>query len=326
MGNILKVLAVVIAITLTGGGAMAAGNKAIAGKDGMVIRSFDTLYEPSAVVSLPGGNVMMFEDDGQEIVTVHRLVEDKEGLLLERVESSVPVLDIGDVEGAALGRNGTVVAMSSHSPNKKGKQKDKREQLLYFSPGKESDPVLVSGKRLKNEIVESLLRIDSSLKEAAVELNIEGLSFTADGNGLLIGLRAPVYQGKAIIMELTNPYALVSKDYSPQLSSKPILQNLGGSGVRAMTYDSKGKRYLVASEVKTKKGNMRPRLWSWQNGAPVVRAKINGLKKLKNIEGMTVVQHKNNRFLLLVCDDGNKKKGKGASYTLVNMEQVRIVE
>jgi hypothetical protein len=92
-----------------------------------------------------------------------------------------------------------------------------------------------------------------------------------------------------------------------------------------MTYELSSDQYYFANEVKTKKGNMRPRLWRWGGGDQLaLRINFPGLKELKNIEGMAFVQHKTGRFLLLVCDDGDKKKKRGAGYALVRVDQLQV--
>ncbi|BHH84992.1 DUF3616 domain-containing protein [Desulforhopalus sp. 52FAK] len=322
MTRIVTVTVLIIFIIFANGVGMAKNERLGADGNGLIIRSFERLYEPSAVVSLPGGDVMVFEDEGQA-PSIHRVTEDKDGLLLTRLETTLPDLAASDIEGAALGKSGIVVAMTSHSKNREGQKKNKREKIVYLDPGKKSKPMVVSGGGLLKEINQYLATIDSSLQKKSADLNIEGISFTADEKELLIGLRTPVYQHKAIVVKLTNPYELASKKASPQLSQQKMLLDLGGAGVRALTYDKKAGLYFVVSEVETKKGKMRPRLWAWnKETGSTVRMVFTGVKKLRNVEGITIVEHKNRRFLLLVCDDGKKKKREGASYVLVDIDQI----
>ena len=51
-----------------------------------------------------------------------------------------------------------------------------------------------------------------------------------------------------------------------------------------------------------------------------------GLKKLKNIEGLTFFRTQGEDKILFVCDDGNKKKKQGAHYAIVTMREIKEKE
>jgi hypothetical protein len=62
-------------------------------------------------------------------------------------------------------------------------------------------------------------------------LNIEGLAATP-GGGLLIGFRNPTPSGKALLVPLTNPNAVLSGDAAT--FGDPVLLDLGGLGIRSL--------------------------------------------------------------------------------------------
>ena len=69
--------------------------------------------------------------------------------------------------------------------------------------------------------------------------NIEGLA--TDGKSLLIGLRSPVANGKAWILRLANPAAIVADvDEKPQITVKAQVDLGDGRGIRAMTESDDG--------------------------------------------------------------------------------------
>lgn len=292
-------------------------------KEELVIKSFHKLYEPSAVVTLPNGNVMIFEDEGGDVVTVHRISEEKGELFLEKVDSSVPTLPVDDIEGAVLGANEAVLAITSHSRNKKGKRKSVREKLVSINL-KSSDTSTISTEDLVEQINQHLVPIDRQLKDDLKKLDIEAISFTGNGENLLIGLRDPVYQGKAIVVELINLVEVLTQESWPKLSHQPILLDLGGAGVRAMTYDKKREIQYIVSEVEHgKKAKMQARLWAWDKEKESVdRMTFKGIKKLNNIEGVTIVEYANQEYLLVVCDNGDKSKKRDANYAFIKLGQV----
>ncbi len=74
-------------------------------------------------------------------------------------------------------------------------------------------------------------------------LSIEGLAATAD-KGLLIGFRNPQPQGKALVVPLRNPAAVIDKGAKPVFGDLIVL-DLGGRGVRSM--DRVGKELLISA-------------------------------------------------------------------------------
>jgi hypothetical protein len=82
--------------------------------------------------------------------------------------------------------------------------------------------------------------------------------------------------------------------------------------------------YLIANETVSSKGKMRSRLWYWQGSAhEPVQVKLEGLKKLKNIEGLTSYRHDKQESILVVCDDGSRKKGTGAHFAIFPLADIK---
>lgn len=293
-------------------------------KDEIHIRSFEDLYEPSAAVALEGGGVLLLEDDGAEMASLHEIVQDDFGLLLKKQYTGDVHLDVTDVEGAAKGGQDRVFVMTSHSVNKRGLRRAKREQLLQLKVSEKMDMEFLGGTGLWDEVIGELLKIDPAMSDRKKELNVEGIAFAKSEDALMLGLRNPTYKGRAIVLLLENPYEIVSENYTPKFSVEPLLLDLGGAGVRTMSFHEGSGQYFFVSEVKTKKKKMRSRLWAWDGNVDhdPVRMTVPGLKRLKNIEGLTFFNFRKKDMVLLVCDDGNKKKKKGAHYAIIETGQV----
>jgi hypothetical protein len=284
------------------------------------LSTFAEIYEPSTVIQLADGQVLIAEDEGDQPLYLSRVVNLKGNLKLKPVQLQGADGGLDDLEGSALGKDGAVYLITSHSVNKKGKRKKKREVLvrLTFKNGKISENTTYGGLLLP---MREALEGKSEIKTAnSQQLNIEGLCFDSSKKRLLLGLRAPLAGNKAIILVLENPYALFSKGQAPRFQQKNIYLNLGGGGIRSITYDSQHKVYLLANEIPNKKGKLRSAVWAW-DGKPdsqPSRVILPKLKGIKNIEGMTLVKFQKKTFILMVTDDGDRKKKKGAHYCFLD--------
>jgi hypothetical protein len=324
--NYLLPLIVMIALwgftILTVGSSVAAGTK-------LKVLTFADVYEPSTVVQLAEGWVLIAEDEGEEPLFLSRVLSLGNDLSLEPVRlkgisgalfSTPSSGALDDLEGSALGKDGQVFLITSHSTNKKGKRKKKREILtrLVFKDGRISEKTHYSDLFTPMKgVLESEPVRDTATSQ---ELDIEGLSFDSAKNRLLLGLRSPLAGGKAIILVLENPYALFSDDQPPKFQQKKIYLDIGGGGIRSITYDSSRKVYLLANEIPNKKGKLRPALWAWdgKSHSSPTRVVLPKQKGIKNIEGIALVKSQKKTFLLMVCDDGDPQKKKGAHYTFLD--------
>ena len=222
-------------------------------------RKFELIYEPSGVQQLPDGRFVVVEDEAFHPMGVFTLEPD--GKVSEQplyrsslISWSSPnrVLNtLEDLEAMAVDEHGRVYAITSHSRKENGKRDDKREQLARF--GLEGEQIVdfqvLRGLRKK------ISRQHGSLKEATRirdvkdggGFNIEGLSFDAAKQKLLIGLRSPLAGENAIIVVLENPRAVFDSDEEPHISDQLIELDLAGGGIRAMSYDPHLGGYLIIS-------------------------------------------------------------------------------
>ncbi len=86
----------------------------------------------------------------------------------------------------------------------------------------------------------------------AAGLNIEGLTITKSGTGLMLGLRSPLVERKAVLIPVLNAAAaldLHSPAPQPAQLGEPVLLDLGGRGIRSMEWDASLDRYWIAAGV-----------------------------------------------------------------------------
>ena len=133
--------------------------------------------------------------------------------------------------------------------------------------------------------------------------NIEGLAPARETGHLLIGFRNPVPQGKALIVRLENPAALVTGTAAAaQLSVGGVL-DLEGRGIRALEFVPALDRYLVLAGAFNDAQEFRLYEWAGRPDAPA-RPLIDHISDLKPEELIVVDATDREITLQLLSDDG----------------------
>ncbi len=160
-----------------------------------------------------------------------------------------------DLEGAAPVGN-RIYWIASHSTNGKGKPSPSRRRFFATDVKVVNDQVTLTTVGLPyKDLVQAfedtpalrhlhLARAARIAPERPGGLNIEGLSATPSG-ALLIGLRNPVPEGKALLIPLENPAEVITGK-SARLGY-PITLELGGRGVRSIEYVAARREYLIVA-------------------------------------------------------------------------------
>ena len=275
---------------------------------------FSGMCDASAVVSLDN-EFFAVADDEESIINVYsrhhvgravRTVNVAAFLGLRRRAAEV------DLEGSArLGDR--VYWISSHGRNAEGKEQPSRRRF-FATTGAVSNGVidLRPVGRPYARLLEDLMRdprlaafnlaaASQRMPKAPGALNIEGLCATPEGH-LLIGFRNPIPDGKALIVPLLNPAAVVEGTQTARFG-EPILLDFGGLGIRSIAY-RRDRYWLVAGAYDTE---MRSRLYQWRGGAdtpqPVALTELAGL----NPEALTFFDGPEGDQLWVLSDDGTVK-------------------
>lgn len=195
-----------------------------------------------------------------------------------------------DIEGAA--RDGDVIYwVSSHGTSRKGKRRASR--LQFFGTR------IIDGATLALEPVgKPYTRLLDDLDNfyPGADFNIEGLAM-GPGGSVLLGLRSPVFDGRALVMRITNPREVL--DGEPPVFSDESYLDLGGLGIRSI--DRLGDGYLVAAGPS---GDERTaRLFLWDGAAGVTALPI----ELGDIMPEALVVR--GRTVLMLSDDGSLRVG-----------------
>jgi len=298
-------------------------------------RQFDLIYEPSGVQQLPDGRFVVVEDEAVHPLDVLSLQPDGQVTELPVYRSSLfswsspnrVLKTLEDLEAVAVDERGLVYAITSHSRKENGKRDDKREQLARF--GLEGEQVVDFRvlRGLRKQISKQHVSLKDATKIRDVKdgggFNIEGLSFDAAKQNLLMGLRSPLAGSNAIIVVLENPRAVFDRDEEPRISDRLIELDLAGGGIRAMCYDPHLGGFLIVSR-KPKKSF---KLWLWSGDADESpqRLRIPGIKNLRQAEGVTPVRQDGRPAgVLIVSDDGMGLKRKPGHYIYLRYETLVI--
>jgi hypothetical protein len=271
---------------------------------------FEGGCDASGAVALGGGLFVVGDDEDN----VLRLYDGRRGGAPLRSVDLSPQLELpakkrppeADIE-AATGLGSRAFWLSSHGRNSAGKEDPSRFRFFASTaPGDGAGLTLVG--RPYTRLLEDLLGAPQlaafGLAEAAQlapkasgGLNIEGLTAMPDGRALLIGFRSPRPGGKALVVPLLNPEALVDGS-EPARFGDAVLLDLGGLGVRSLSWWR--DRYLlvggaVASEAPS-------RLFTWRGGDDVPVA-VEGVD-FTGLNPEAFVTPEDSEDILVLSDDG----------------------
>jgi hypothetical protein len=196
--------------------------------------------------------------------------------------------------------------MTSHGRNASGKAKPERLRLFAASVPERDEPLVVTGRAYEH-LLDDLLadpRLSRfGLREAAERapkapggLNLEGMTARREG-GVWIGFRNPIPDGKALLVPLLNPEAVV-RETRAQLG-EPRLLDLGGLGVRAISHRA-GRYLILAGRFDSSAGS---RLYTWDGAAELKRDTRDQLAGL-NPEGFFTPDGGGD--VLVLSDDGSQ--------------------
>jgi hypothetical protein len=224
-----------------------------------------------------------------------------------------------DLEGAARVGN-RIYWIGSHGRNKDGKYRANRHR--FFATEVTETP---QGPRLRSvgspcsTLVSAMLTTPSlaslHLDAAAAlppdfkgGLNIEALAARPDGS-LWIGFRGPLAKGKALLVPLLNPDAVL-EGQAPRFGP-PTRLDLGGRGLRDMAWTG-SEWILVAGATGGDQKGTRLFRWSREGSSPIA-LDLPGLKNIR-IEAVAIPPERPVRRLFLCSDDSNRKSGETPSF------------
>jgi hypothetical protein len=232
-----------------------------------------------------------------------------------KVKDGKEKFDECDLEGAAkIGDR--IYWIGSHGANKDGKPKKERQVLFATKAiGSDAETKLEMAGSVYRTLLDDLqanhdlgsYELGEAAKKPPKEegaLNIESLC-TA-GDALYIGFRNPVPEGKALVVPLANPEAVIAEG-KPAMFGKPISLDLGGLGIRDMVW-WRDSFLIIAGDYRDRfDSDAKPsKLFSWKGGddQPVdLQVDFGDL----NPEAVIVFPDEKSDRVLILSDDGARK-------------------
>lgn len=217
-----------------------------------------------------------------------------------------------DIEGAA--RMGEVTFwIGSHGRNKAGELRPDRHRLVAFRLRDESgtpriervgQPVTTLLDQLASAPALARFHLGAASRLAPEEpggFNIEGLAAGPDGS-LLIGLRSPVPEGRALLIPLKNPLEVI--EGRPAVFGEAHQLDLEGRGVRDLLWT--GREFIIVAG--SAQGGGKSRLYRWAGGTAVPQRLEITWPKSFNPEAVVLFDSGGKERLLVLSDDGNRKR------------------
>lgn len=260
-----------ILLSLTLGLVLAGGAAAQTPEPAKEVVLYSGPCEASAALMLEPGVFVVGDDDERDLRVYQRDDPAKPPKKLEI--SGLPGLEEkADLEGAA--RIGDEIYwIGSHSRKNSGVEDLERHRLFaikvksadgQFSAEAVGKPYTKLLEDLQEDGRFGRFNLGAAAQLAPVEcggLNIEGLAATPDGK-LLLGFRGPIRGGKALIVPLSNPRAVLTGG-KPSFGD-PIELNLGGLGIRSMEHWPAADAYLIIAGSFEDGGRFQAYRWSGQ--------------------------------------------------------------
>ncbi len=217
-----------------------------------------------------------------------------------------------------------LVWMTSHGRNKNAKEKPERLRLFATTAPVDGLGLAISGtpyELLLDDLITAptLARFDLATAatlapKAPGGLNLEGLTSRPDG-ALLLGLRNPIPDGRALVVPLENPLEVLAGTARARLG-QPVQLDLGGLGLRAMSRLPDG--YLLVAGTSASGGTSR--LFRWDGvGAPVATG-----VRLDDVNPEAIVTFADTPRVLLLSDDGELAIGGVACKDLPDASRRRF--
>ena len=272
------------------------------------------MSDASAGVAL-GGGLFVAADDEQNILRVYQrsrpgdpVAEFDLAPYLE-LETKSPEVDL---EAAAPAGN-RVYWISSHGTNKSGKVRTNRRRFFAtrFEVSNDKVKMELVGRPYKH-LVEDMVATPQLKKynlaakaklapKTRGGLNIEGMTI-APGGELLLGLRSPLAERRAIMIPLVNPNEVLTGTRAK--FGQPIELDFGGLGVRSLTYRPDRNDFAIIAGPQSSGKNYLYR-WSGKPGDAPIR--VPGLDFSSwNPEAGVIDADAADKGLFILSDDGDK--------------------
>lgn len=226
-------------------------------------------FEASGVVEVPGTSQVLFVDDGRsrEVFLMELAADGSQKGAAQPVTLGA---DVTDLEGITTdGRQFYAVGSQS---KKTGFDGDGLVRFT-FDPATRSIAGMERIQGLKAWLATNVAELRGAETRVGDDvLNIEGLAWDPRGNRLLLGLRAPVVGGAALIIPIKlidSTAGFTRENLSVDVAA--IRVPLNGAGIRSLEYDAHAGAFRIITGAGANEESREFRIveWDGQAGSPV---------------------------------------------------------
>lgn len=271
---------------------------------------FRGMCDASGAVEL-GGARFAVGDDEDNLLRIYE--SDRGGEPLDILDVS-PALDLpvkkktpeADIEAATrIGER--ALWLTSHGLNSKGEFQPSRFRFFATTAPTERAPLTSVGVAyhgLLQDLIEAPGLARYELAQAITlppkrgGMNIEGMARGSDQHSVLLGLRSPLFDRRALVVPLLNPLQLVAAGNTQRALFGPArLLDLNGLGVRALL--AWRGQYLVVAGALDREASSRLYLWDGADHVQLVHD-----VSLDGFNPEAIVGRAEDTRVLLLSDDG----------------------
>jgi Protein of unknown function (DUF3616) len=256
-------------------------------------------FEASGAVYVPGTDSVLFIDDGRpdEILLMQ---VDQSGQQVGTARALKLGARVENPEGITFDGAHFYVVGSQSIPKRAEQNAVAR---FVFDPNAQTITGVEVIKDLRGLLLAKVaaLQVDGGRKGADGGLNIEGIAWDPLNNRLLLGLRSPIKDGRALVLpiKLRDAGGPFSADNLDLADSRPIELSLAGSGIRDIQYDSNLKSFLLISGAPENQIKGEFILWQWDGTSqPRQVARLDSNIKPEGVTGVKL----GGGYILMVGD------------------------
>lgn len=268
--------------------------------------------EVSGVAFLPGDRLLVVaddpfpDDDGHSVFLLKNASQHLQAGDIKATDlEPIPIAaDPSDLEDVAWDRESSIFLVTSHSLNRRGEEKKKRQMIVRLSV---DDNGIKAGP--SSALLVPLELCEARSRTAAqVGFNIEGAAWSREGH-LLLGLRAPTRTAREERPDESNEDAILldsDSDSGSFRASASAGLKLNGNGIRGLFYDpdAKGLWILAGLSPDLRDGLVREwALWFRHDDGQLKLVLLpQEAATLDNAESVTRISAGDADFLLIVED------------------------
>ena len=259
-------------------------------------------FEASGVAAVPHGNqVLVVDDESERHVYLMELGSD--GAQRRPVTPIALAADVTDPEGITFdGERFYVVGSQS---KKSGFDGDGLVRFAFDARKREIGSVeRIQG--LKAWLAAHVAELRGAERRSGDDvLNIEGLAWDPRGKRLLLGLRAPVVGGDALVVpvRLQDPDAAFTRE-NLRVDGEAIRLPLDGDGIRSIEYDERAGAFRVISGASLDREDSDFRVLEWDGRTGARPRQLMTFARTEKPEGITRAMLDQRPATVIVFDTG----------------------